>query len=80
VTFNLKDFPSEILQSYGIIAIHPANFVLELLNLNALVVARAVSACQLRFRNPPRSILEQLERLKKVGLVCSVEKLRTYLT
>jgi predicted nucleic acid-binding protein len=78
VTFNLKDFPNEILQPYGIIAVHPDDFVLELLGLNASLVVRAVSACQLRFRNPPRSILEQLERLEKVGLVHTVTKLRSY--
>lgn len=78
VTFNLKDFPNKILKPYGIVAIHPDDFVLELLSLNAPLIVRAVSACQLRFRNPPRLIHEQLERLEKVGLVRSVEKLKTF--
>lgn len=78
VTFNLKDFPEATLKPLGMSAIHPDDFILELLTLNALVVVDAVSACQTRFRNPPRSIQEHLERLEKVGLVRSVTQIKTY--
>jgi predicted nucleic acid-binding protein len=78
VTFNLKDFPDATLQPLGILAIHPDDFVLEIMSLDALAVVKAVSACQTRFRNPPRSISEQLDRLENVGLVRSVAQLKTY--
>jgi hypothetical protein len=78
VTFNLKDFPDATLKPLGMSAIHPDDFILEMIALNPLAVVNAVSACQTRFRNPPRSIFEHFERLEKVGLVRSVAQLRSY--
>ncbi len=78
VTFNLKDFPDATLKPLGMSAIHPDEFILEMMTLNPLAVVNAVSACQTRFRNPPRSIFEHFERLEKVGLVRSVAQLRSY--
>ena len=44
VTFNLKDFPPEMLQSYGIEAQHPDAFVLDLLDRDHRKVCEAAHA------------------------------------
>jgi DNA-binding transcriptional ArsR family regulator len=79
ITFNLKDFPADILKPFGIEALHPDEFVVNAIHLNADQVAEAVRACQARLRNPPRTMNEHLERLKKQGLTRAVEQLEPYL-
>ena len=66
VTFNLKDFPSAMLESYQIDAIHPDKFVSGLIDLNERVVLRCLQRQALALRNPPSStpqILAKLEQL-----------------
>lgn len=48
VTFNLKDFPATILQSFEMIAIHPDDFICKLFDANSDLVKAA-------FKNPPVS-------------------------
>jgi hypothetical protein len=43
VTFNLRDFPSSILDPLGIKAISPADFALSLLALEPLIVSRRIN-------------------------------------
>jgi hypothetical protein len=62
----------------GITAVHPDDFILEIMSSNPLAVVNAVGACQARFRNPPRSISEHFERLEKVGLLRCVVQLKSY--
>ena len=75
VTFNLKDFSAAALEPYGIEALHPDDFVLNLATQNAPSVANAIRACQTRFRNPPRLMKDHLARLERQGLIRTVEAL-----
>ena len=79
VTFNLKDFPNANLEPFGVEAIHPDDFVMDTISLDALHVANAIRACQQRLRNPVRAMSEHLDRLEGQGLVRSVAQLRPYL-
>jgi predicted nucleic acid-binding protein len=79
ITTNLRDFPNAALNKYGIQAVHPDQFILDLLSSNTNQVIQAVYNCQERFRNPPRSLEIYFERLEKTDLKQSVTHLKKYL-
>ena len=68
VTFNLKHFPANTLASYGITAVHPDTFLLDLSVDDELAVLSCVNACRKRLKNPPKTADEHLAQLTKVGL------------
>jgi len=76
VTFNLRDFPAQSLEPYGIEAVHPDDFVLDLLDLAAGAVCRVVIEQAAALKNPPRSVPELLDTLRAQGLTQSVARLR----
>lgn len=76
VTFNLKDFPSEVLRQNNIEAMHPDEFIIRLINLNSLAICQAAKQHRARLRNPPRSVEEYLLTLRNHGLVKTVDHLR----
>ena len=61
VTFNLTDFPTVILQPYGIEAVHPDDFIVGQLDLNPSAVCRAVRMQRAALRNPPQLVVELLQ-------------------
>lgn len=78
VTFNLKDFPAATIARYGIEAIHPDDFIVDLFDLNAARVLAAVAAQRSALKNPPRTADELLETLLKQGLPQTVKLLEQY--
>jgi hypothetical protein len=78
VTYNLKDFPEEALEPYGIEALHPDDFVICQLDLAAPVVCEAVKNHRYSLKNPPKSIEDYLGSLAKQGLPQTVAELRRY--
>jgi predicted nucleic acid-binding protein len=68
VTFNLKDFPSEYLSSFGVEAQHPDEFMLYLVDLYPIQFCRAVEKVRQRLRNPPIDCERYLLNLLKQGL------------
>jgi hypothetical protein len=78
VTFNLRDFPSQTLQAYGLEARHPDDFVLDLLDLDTARVLDAVKGQRAGLRHPPKTALELLATLKNQGLPRSVAVLERY--
>ncbi len=68
VTFNIKDFPQEILSPHGIEVQHPDDFVMNQLQLQELVAIEAIKSMRARWKNPPRSAIELVEALEKRGL------------
>ena len=79
VTFNLKDFPDEVLGPLGIEAKHPDEFVLEVINLAPGAVASVVVEQARRLKNPPRRSTAVIDVLAAQGLVQSSAKLRELL-
>jgi predicted nucleic acid-binding protein len=75
VTFNLKDFPAEILDRYGILAQHPDQFLLSLMNQDSQQVFRSIEIARNRLKNPPKTFDEYLETLRAQGLVESAARL-----
>ena len=76
VTFNLKDFPEAHLAAYEVEAIHPDDFVLDLLDLSPAAVANALREQALALKKPPMTPAQVLDILRSNGLVQSVAKLR----
>jgi hypothetical protein len=76
VTMNLKDFPSEVLQQYEIEALHPDEFILQLIDLAPDVVMDAAESHRQSLKYPPKSIEEFLASLEAQGLPESVAALR----
>lgn len=68
VTFNLKDFPGAALLGHGILARHPDEFVLDLLSRDPDTVYAATRAQRTTLRNPPLSVGQYLDNLRRVGL------------
>lgn len=78
VTFNLKDFPDEILATYKIKAQHPDTFVMNLIDIAPFQVIFAASEHRQSLKNPPKSITEYLTTLEQHGLTQTVANLRAY--
>jgi hypothetical protein len=76
VTFNLRDFPREQLAPLGVEAIHPDDFVVDLIDIAPGVVANVVTEQAAALRNPPRTIGEMLDTLRDQGLPQAIAKLR----
>lgn len=68
LTFNLKDFPAEILAAYGIEAKHPDKFIVSLLENYAEKVCLAAERQRLSLKNPPKSREEFLQILRRQNL------------
>jgi len=79
VTFNLKDFPEATLAGYDIVAKHPDEFLLGLLDFSAAVVLTVLNEQAEALRSPRMSVDQVLARLQVMGMtrfVASVQRLR----
>ena len=69
VTFNLADFPRTALESHGVEAIHPDDFIAGLFDADPDLVVTAVRNQRLVLKNPPVTVATLLEALHRAGLV-----------
>lgn len=76
VTFNLSDFPTEVLATYGMIAQHPDDFILSLIAFDSKAVCAAAERQRSTLKNPPKTVDEYLETLLEQGLPQSVARMR----
>jgi hypothetical protein len=79
VTRNIRDFPTETLNDYAIEAQHPDEFLRHLLDIVPHAVIDAISAQQMRLKNPPVSMTELLDLFERLGLTETVSALRRLL-
>jgi hypothetical protein len=79
VTMNRKDFPDAVLNSFGIEAQHPDEFILHLLGLSPGTVLSAARAHRVSLKNPPKTESEYLDTLERQGLTQTVSVLREYI-
>ena len=79
VTFNLKDFPAEVLKAFDIEAQHPDEFVMNQLQLHEVRALTAVKEMRARWKNPSRSAEELLTLLEARGLPQTAEHLHSAL-
>jgi predicted nucleic acid-binding protein len=79
VTFNLKDFPSDVLSNYGIEAIHPDEFIYCQIDLSPTIACEAIKRQRESLKNPPKEKNEFLAILQKQQLPQTVSVLKTYI-
>lgn len=77
VTYNLKDFPADAVDPYGIEVQHPDEFVRHLFDLSPGAVCQAVCEQRSALTNPTRTVDELLDRLQAAGLTETVAALHT---
>ena len=77
VTLNLKHFPQVALVPYGIEALHPDDFLIELMDDDLERVCIAARKQRLNLKNPPKSVAEFLAGLTAQGLHQSVARLQS---
>ncbi len=76
VTYNVADFPGEVLSRHGIEAQHPDAFVSRLIGLHRGAVIAAVGDHRASLRRPPKSVDQYLSTLERQGLTQTVGALR----
>lgn len=76
VTANLRHFPEEELGKFGIEAMHPDEFVMDLFNLDGVRVHQAISATAAAWSNPPGTPADVCDRLVAADLPISAAALR----
>jgi predicted nucleic acid-binding protein len=79
VTKNLKDFPSSILGTHGVQAVHPDNFIMQLANAQQERVLEALEKQRQRLRNPAKTKAEFLETLQRQELFRTADWYKTVL-
>lgn len=78
ITFNLKDFPKSILDSYDIEPMHPDDFIADLWDLDQAAVLHAAQSQIRSLKNPPLTAQEYLDMLQRQGLTHTSKLLSTY--
>jgi hypothetical protein len=76
VTANLRDFPATELRKHEIDALHPDDFVCLLFEISATTVCAAVQQQRQQLKNPPKSVDELLEILRRLNMPKTVTALR----
>lgn len=75
VTFNVRDFPADLLSPYNIEAQHPDDFVVNQIHLNPGAVLGTIEQQAAALKEPPKTVDDVLAALERVGLVQTVTEL-----
>jgi predicted nucleic acid-binding protein len=78
VTFNLKDFPENVLSEYAIEAQHPDDFIMFLAEIDLSKVLISVKLTRARLTRPSINVDGYLDTLAKQGLPQTVTLLKEY--
>jgi len=78
VTFNLRDFPSEELEQFGVEVIHPDRFIECQMDLREAAVIQAARDQRRSLRRPVKTAEEFLDTLAAQGLPVSADRLREF--
>lgn len=78
LTFNLRDFPNNILEKYNLKAVSPDKLLSELFDSNEDNFNLAFERQLKSLKNPPKTAQELLQMLESQRLEKTVEKLRNY--
>ncbi|MGD0665131.1 MAG: PIN domain-containing protein [Rhabdochlamydiaceae bacterium] len=79
VTYNLKDFPSKILETFGIEAQHPDDFFLNQSGLQQGLFLAAIKRVRQSLKKPPKTPEEYLDVLRRHSLAKTAELLENYI-
>jgi len=76
VTNNIKDFPANVLEEFDIEAQTPDEFLCHLIGLYPNEVRNATERHRTSLHNPPMSLDDYLDCLKRQGLIDSCQAMR----
>lgn len=78
ITFNLRHFPEDALEPFGVEAIHPDEFIANELDLHEAAVCESVKIVRSRLKNPSKCVEDYLATLESQGLTQTVLALREF--
>lgn len=78
ITFNIRDFPANIINGFDVEAIHPDIFLINQFDLSSGKVLDAVKNIRARLKNPALSSSEYLDRLSVEGLTAFADQLKEF--
>lgn len=78
ITFNLKDFPDEALEPYRLKAIHPDEFIADLMDINTSLVVEAARQHRKELKKPPFTADQYLDLLLRQKLTQTVSRLKPF--
>lgn len=79
VTYNLKDFSQKQLDQYSVKAIHPDDFLCAMLERDRSGVLDVMRTVVSSKDNPPRTMREEINHLRKLGLNNFADRLENLL-
>ncbi|MDE3212906.1 MAG: hypothetical protein KGM98_06700 [Bacteroidota bacterium] len=79
VTNNLKDYPEDYLQSFGIKAKNADDFLTDIIDLNQDQAIAAFKEMVLNKKNPPLDEFDVLNQFRRMGLKDTANYLHTLL-
>ena len=77
VTNNIKDFPSDYLTTFGLVAKSADDFIADIIDLNLDKALEAFRKLVLNRRNPDLDAYQVLDNLRKNGLINSANDLHS---
>jgi hypothetical protein len=78
VTLNLKDFPADELDRWGIDIQHPDEFLVHQFHLSQPAFLQSVRTVRLRLKKPPKSAVDYLDTLRTQGLLATVRAIEPF--
>lgn len=78
VTFNLKDFPDEVLAPFRLHAKHPDEFLMDLADIAPMIFLQAVKEDWRHYGKPPLSFSDYVESLEKAGVPETAKYIRQF--
>jgi predicted nucleic acid-binding protein len=74
VTFNLKDFPDNVVSRHSIEILHPDDFLVAQYDLDQIGILSIIKACRMKLKNPPKSADDYIATLEQQGLpqICQI--------
>ena len=76
LTFNLRDFPAEVLEPHGLTALSPDAFARELFKHDPDIVLDVLVEQAASLRNPPTTFEQLLDGLREAGMTSFVDAVR----
>jgi hypothetical protein len=76
VTLNLKDFPDAALAPFGLLAIHPDEFLIAQMDLDQLSVLAAFKEMRLRLSSPAYTPEHFADAMERNALAATAQRLR----
>jgi predicted nucleic acid-binding protein len=79
VTFNLKDFPEDVMDSFGINVQHPDDFLMNQLQLRQFDALEIIRKVRERYKSPPMTADEFVGLIQRNRLSQTAQYLRSHL-